>query len=195
MAALFIEEIVGKLKRGELRIPAFQRGFVWTPEDVAFLMDSIYKDYPFGSALLWRTKVKLSQERNLGPFEIPAPQADYPIDYVLDGQQRLTSILGVFATDLPRNNLVDWKDIYFDFKVPEHAQNSQFKALDANEVSPECHFPLNIIFDSVAYRKATKDFDEHLALRIDDLKKRFQQAQLPYFMMETEETPQDCDSI
>ena len=57
--ALLIEDIVGKLKRGELRIPAFQRGFVWWPDDVAFLMDSIYKGYPFGSVLLWRTKVKL----------------------------------------------------------------------------------------------------------------------------------------
>jgi len=100
MAALFIEEIIAKLKRGELRIPAFQRGFVWSPDDVAFLMDSIYKSYPFGGVLLWRTKNKLAQERALGPFIIPEPTADYPIDYVLDGQQRITSILGVFATDL-----------------------------------------------------------------------------------------------
>lgn len=187
IASLFIEDIVGKLKRGELRIPAFQRGFVWTPDDVAFLMDSIYKDYPFGSVLLWRTKTKLSQEKNLGPFVIPEPQADYPIDYVLDGQQRLTSILGVFATDLPRTNIIEWKDIYFDYSVAEHAQNSQFLALDPEEVDPNKHFPLNIIFDSVPFRRATKEFDENLAERIDDLKKRFQQAQFPYFMMETEE--------
>ncbi|TIS61283.1 MAG: DUF262 domain-containing protein [Mesorhizobium sp.] len=189
MAALFIEEIVGKLKRGELRIPAFQRGFVWTPDDVAFLMDSIYKDYPFGSVLLWRTKVKMQQERQLGPFQLPDPQADYPIDYVLDGQQRLTSILGVFADELPRSNVVDWKDIYFDYRAEENAQNSQFLALDPPEVDNSRHFPLNIVFDSVAYRRATKDFDENLASRIDDLKKRFQQAQFPYFLMETEEKP------
>ena len=188
MAALFIEEIIGKLKRGELRIPAFQRGFVWSPDDVAFLMDSIYKDYPFGSVLLWRTKIKLTQERNLGPFNIPEPQADYPIDYVLDGQQRLTSILGVFANDLPRNNLIEWKDIYFDIKASGDAQNAQFLALDTGEADSSRHFPLSIVFDSVAYRRATKDFDDNLASRLDDLKKRFQQAQIPYFMMETEET-------
>jgi hypothetical protein len=176
VATLFIEEIVGKLKRGELRIPAFQRGFVWTPDDVAFLMDSIYKDYPFGSVLLWRTKAKLQQERNLGPFELPDPQADYPIDYVLDGQQRLTSILGVFADS-------------FDYVAQEHAQNSQFLALDIQEVDETRHFPLNIVFDSVAYRRATKNFDDALASRIDELKKRFQQAQFPYFLMETEEKP------
>ena len=56
MAAMFIEDIIAKLKRGELRIPAFQRGFVWSPDDVAFLMDSIYKSYPFGGVLLWRTR-------------------------------------------------------------------------------------------------------------------------------------------
>lgn len=187
MAHLFIEDIVGKLKRGELRIPAFQRGFVWTPDDVAFLMDSIYKDYPFGSVLLWRTKIKLTQERNLGPFEIPEPAADYPIDYVLDGQQRLTSILGVFANDLPRTNIIDWKDIYFDMHAPENAQNSQFSALDDAEVDPTRHFPLKIVFDSTAYRRATRNFDDALGARLDDLQKRFQQAQFPYFMMETEE--------
>ncbi|MGO4170679.1 DUF262 domain-containing protein [Bosea sp. TAF32] len=187
VAHLFIEDIVGKLKRGELRIPAFQRGFVWTPDDVAFLMDSIYKDYPFGSVLLWRTKIKLTQERNLGPFEIPKPEADYPIDYVLDGQQRLTSILGVFANDLPRTNIIDWKDIYFDMQAPENAQNSQFIALDPPEVDPERHFPLKIIFDSTSYRRTTRNFSDELSARLDDLQKRFQQAQFPYFLMETEE--------
>ena len=189
MAALFIEEIIAKLKRGELRIPAFQRGFVWSPDDVAFLMDSIYKSYPFGGVLLWRTKNKLAQERALGPFIIPEPTADYPIDYVLDGQQRITSILGVFATDLPKTDAVEWRDIYFDMTSGDDTQSSQFIALEENEVEPERHFPLNIIFDSTAYRQATKSFNESLAERLDDLKKRFQQAQLPYSMVVTEEKP------
>ncbi len=141
MAAMFIEEIVGKLKRGELRIPAFQRGFVWSPDDVAFLMDSIYKSYPFGSVLLWRTKIKLAQERDLGLFKVPEPTADYPIDYVLDGQQRLTSILGVSATGLPRSNLVEWKDIHFDLSAPTDFQSAQFYALDPSEVVQGKHFP------------------------------------------------------
>lgn len=189
MAALFIEEIIAKLKRGELRIPAFQRGFVWSPDDVAFLMDSIYKSYPFGGVLLWRTKNKLAQERALGPFIIPEPTADYPIDYVLDGQQRITSILGVFATDLPKTDAVEWRDIYFDMTSGDDTQSSQFLALEGPEIEPDRHFPLNIIFDSTAYRQATKSFDESLAERLDDLKKRFQQAQLPFSMVETEEKP------
>ncbi len=188
MAALFIEEIVGKLKRGELRIPAFQRGFVWSPDDVAFLMDSIYKFYPFGSVLLWRTKAKLTQERDLGPFKVPEPSVDYPIDYVLDGQQRLTSILGVFATGLPRSNTVEFKDIYFDLSSPDNSQTSQFYALDLQEVDRDRHFPLNIIFDSAEFRLATRHLPEEMQLRADTLQKRFTQAQFPYYMVETEET-------
>ena len=46
-------------------------------------MDSIYKRYPFGSLLFWRTKAKLAIERKLGAFDLPNPKKDYPIDYVL----------------------------------------------------------------------------------------------------------------
>ncbi|ARO88034.1 DUF262 domain-containing protein [Nitrosospira lacus] len=83
-----------------MRIPAFQRGFVWEPDRVAYLMDGIYKGFPFGSLLFWRTKEELKTERDLGPFKLPPPVEDYPVDYVLHGQQRITSIFGVFQTEL-----------------------------------------------------------------------------------------------
>ena len=63
-------------------------------------MDSIYKGYPVGSVLLWRTRSRLKTERKLGVFELPPPDKDYPVDYVLDGQQRLTSIFTTFQTTL-----------------------------------------------------------------------------------------------
>src|SRR5215207_8204482 len=113
MEDLSIRNIVEAVSSGQIRIPAFQRGFVWEPDRVAYLMDSIYKAYPFGSVLFWRTKEQLRVERDLGPFKLPAPKEDYPVHYVLDGQQRITSIFGVFQTDLPFVNQVEWQDIYF----------------------------------------------------------------------------------
>lgn len=92
MDSLSIRKIIDKISSGEIRIPSFQRGFVWEPDAVAFFMDSLYKGYPIGAILLWRTREKLVNERNLGRFILPDPVKDYPIDYVLDGQQRLTSI-------------------------------------------------------------------------------------------------------
>ncbi|RAP26722.1 hypothetical protein C2W64_01438 [Brevibacillus laterosporus] len=53
--SLTIRKIISKITSGQIRIPAFQRGFVWSPEQVALLLDSIYKGFPIGSVLLWRT--------------------------------------------------------------------------------------------------------------------------------------------
>jgi hypothetical protein len=39
-------QIIEELIAGRMRVPNFQRGFVWDPERVAYLMDSIYKGYP-----------------------------------------------------------------------------------------------------------------------------------------------------
>lgn len=111
MDSLTIREVIEQVDTGQIRIPAFQRGFVWEPERVAQFIDSLYKEYPFGSLLLWRTKEQLKVEKNLGSFELPKPKADYPIDYVLDGQQRVTSVYATFQTTHAPKDVDDWKDI------------------------------------------------------------------------------------
>ena len=152
MESLTVREILDSVYRGQIRIPAFQRGFVWEPDRVAFLIDSIFKGYPFGALLFWRTNEQLQTERKLGPFELPDPNADFPIDYVLDGQQRVTSIFGVFQTELEGNS-DDWKPIYFDYRQAEDVQETQFYALDEDEVDSARHFPLTAIFNSAEYRR------------------------------------------
>ena len=187
METITIREILEQVVRGQIRIPAFQRGFVWEPDRVAYLMDSIYKRYPFGSLLFWRTKEKLKVERDLGPFVLPDPKADYPIDYVLDGQQRVTAIFGVFQSDLPVAKSFGWEKIYFDLQAESNAQDAQFVALADTDVSPARHFPLNAIFDTQAYRKATKHFDDDTAKRIDDMQAVFKETQIPLQLSTTED--------
>lgn len=63
------------------------------------LLDSIYRGYPVGSLLLWSTKESLKHERNVGGFALPNTPEDYPVNYLLDGQQRLTTLYGVFNSD------------------------------------------------------------------------------------------------
>ena len=48
-----IEELVTGVKYGEIKLPKFQRPFVWKRKEVLKLLDSIYKGYPIGSILLW----------------------------------------------------------------------------------------------------------------------------------------------
>jgi len=50
-----VEELVGKIQRGELRLPEMQRQYVWQSTRVRDLMDSLYRGYPSGAILLWDT--------------------------------------------------------------------------------------------------------------------------------------------
>lgn len=175
----FIRQLIEAVSDGRVRIPAFQRGFVWDADRVAQLMDSIYKGYPFGALLFWRTKAELRTERDLGPFTLPPRPDDYPIDYVLDGQQRLTSIFGVFQTELEPNATADWSEIYFDFRANEDAQESLFNPFSKEEVDPDRHFPLNAIFNSSKYGAAFRALPDSVTPRIDDLYSRFKEVDVP----------------
>ena len=187
MDNLPIRKIIEKISSGEIRIPSFQRGFVWESEAVAFLMDSLYKGYPIGAVLLWRTKEKLVNERQLGRFILPEPTKDYPIDYVLDGQQRLTSIFSVFQTDLTPEDDLDWQDIYYIIDKNHQSKDTQFVPLSADDVDPLKHFPLSVLFDSVKYRRATENLDDETKQEIDKLQEIFKEITIPVQMMETDD--------
>src|SRR5690606_15394206 len=117
---------------------------------VAFLMDSIYKGYPFGTIQLWRTREKLKTEKQFGPFELFGRDEEYPIDYVLDGQQRVTSIFGVFQTEIDEiTGIENPFKIYYDLGADENSQDSQFLPLKDEDVIEGRHFPLSCLFVSV----------------------------------------------
>lgn len=88
----YIKNLTDDIKKGEIKIPQFQRKFVWKEQQALDLLDSIANNYPIGSLLLWRTSTKLATERNIGDFKLPETDDLTPTDYVLDGQQRITVI-------------------------------------------------------------------------------------------------------
>lgn len=181
-----IRKLIDRISSGDIRIPAFQRNFVWEPDQVAFLLDSIYKGFPIGTVILWKTDSRLTTEKKLGFFTLPEPQKDYPVNYVLDGQQRLTSLFSVFQTELTPNS-GEWTDIYFDMDAIENVQESVFLALDDPEVDAKRHFPMKTIFDSVAYRQATANLSDLQVRRIDELQSKFKEYLIPNEVFETED--------
>ncbi|MCL4553320.1 MAG: DUF262 domain-containing protein [Candidatus Marsarchaeota archaeon] len=48
-----VREVVAKAVSKEVDIPEFQREFVWDPEQVKLLAESLCREYPIGSFLLW----------------------------------------------------------------------------------------------------------------------------------------------
>lgn len=183
-----IRNILSAVVSGEIRIPAFQRGFVWEMDRVAYLLDSIYRGYPIGSLLFWRTKYQLATERDLGTFVLPDPKVDYPVDYVLDGQQRLTSIFTVFQTDLKAEPNPDWADIYFDLEAANNPQDSSFVAIpEGDDYDKGRYFPMNVLFDSVKYRAATENFTAEQIALIDRLQEKFKEVAIPVQLLKSED--------
>lgn len=100
------------------------------------------------------------------------------MNYVLDGQQRLTSLFSTFQTDLQPQSQ-DWVDIYFDLGASDNIQESLFHALQDEEVDKMRHFPVKTLFDTVGYRRATEGLDEETLRRVDDMQARFKEYLIP----------------
>lgn len=94
-----IEDLLEKVSEGQIRLPEFQRLFKWDGDDVLQLFDSIVRGFPIGTFLFWKGPVKSTLEGR--PLETQsAPSRSRPTDllFVLDGQQRLTSLAGVLLS-------------------------------------------------------------------------------------------------
>lgn len=120
--AISLGEAVNRISRRELLLPAIQREFVWDPEQIQNLWDSLLRDYPIGSFLFWKVPAALHSEVRIYDFvtdfdvrashniEVKVP-AEMPIVAVLDGQQRLSAVniglRGSYRSKLSRRR---WND-------------------------------------------------------------------------------------
>jgi len=87
-----VDELVGMIERGELRLPEMQRRYVWKKPRVRDLLDSLYRGYPSGAILLWETDEDVPEQ----DFAIVQEKNPYQnTKLLLDGQQRLTSLAAI----------------------------------------------------------------------------------------------------
>jgi hypothetical protein len=89
-----LENLIADMEsKGILRIPRFQRDYVWERAKVAELFDSLYREFPIGSFFLWITPREYRDlYKDIPELRLPNP-ADYEqIKMILDGQQRITSL-------------------------------------------------------------------------------------------------------
>src|SRR5690348_9708353 len=92
VAPLQLNPLLRDVDKGLLKIPQFQREVVWELPDSVRLLDSIYRGFPIGGLVIWQTKEKLSDVRSIGLLPLPEPPEAHLPSYLLDGQQRVTSI-------------------------------------------------------------------------------------------------------
>ena len=90
-----ISTILDEIDNGSIALPVFQRGYVWSRKQVSELFASLYRGHPIGSLLIWKTSSIEAEIRG----DLSAPST--PLQLLLDGQQRMTSLYGVMRGKEP----------------------------------------------------------------------------------------------
>lgn len=149
-----IKDCVKRISNGEYAIPAIQREFVWSIEQIEALFDSLMQGFPISSFLFWEV-----DKENIEKFKFYKFIKNYhnknnryndyyddidrdKIIAILDGQQRLTSLYialkGSYAIKTPYKNEYLEKELYFNLLSGQTQKNStsekyEFRFLTADE--------------------------------------------------------------
>ncbi len=86
-----INELLTDIERGRIALPDMQREFIWEDTQIRDLVDSLYKNHPVGMILLWQTN--LEDNIPITTIDDTTKEISNYSELVIDGQQRLTSLL------------------------------------------------------------------------------------------------------
>ncbi len=116
-----IGDVIGPMKiatalvhvdSGALALPEFQRGYVWRRDQVRALMQSLYREDPIGTLLIWSTDADQKHLRG-----VSGSDNNSIVKLLLDGQQRITSLYGIVRGTPPpffQGNVNSFTDLYFN---------------------------------------------------------------------------------
>lgn len=165
-----LRKIVGFLnnpdEEGGFWLPNIQRPFVWSEEQICRLFDSILREYPISTLLIWKTTSKLRRRKFSDNWKKGLRLSDFYVTednkkkcLVLDGQQRLQ---GLF---IALQGSYDGLELHFNILSGEVAAPDdvkyQFKFLD----STTADFPWVKFKDLIFTTKKKREV-------LDDLKAR-----------------------
>jgi uncharacterized protein with ParB-like and HNH nuclease domain len=164
-----IRKMVGYLnnpdKDGGFWLPNIQRPFVWNEGQIERLFDSILREYPIGTLLVWKTKSKIRRRKFIDNYKNGLRLSDYYIPedekaklLVLDGQQRLQSLF------IGLKGSYDNKELCFNVlsgeKVAPEDIRFQFKFIKSSDIElPWIKFK-DLVFSNERYNKLSKSISK-----------------------------------
>ncbi len=91
---LKLSDVLSDIQQGQIGLPDLQRPFVWKDDQVKELLHSMYLGYPIGTLLLWDTES--AKTKQIGGAKPQAGEENNPNRLIIDGQQRMTSLMATF---------------------------------------------------------------------------------------------------
>lgn len=169
-----IKELLRFVDSKKVSVPEFQRGYVWRVAQIRSLFDSLVKNYPIGSFIIWKTK------KNIEARTLNGENLSREKHLILDGQQRITTLFYLCRQDkfvrnsvkdrfwenseTKQKSLIDFERFHFEKAGNEYVLNytikgshefdfKRFERLLGNYVFPVIIVSIN------DYRKAVQIFE------------------------------------
>lgn len=143
-----VGNLLDDVKSGRIGLPDLQRPFVWPDAKVRDLFDSMMRGFPIGYVMLWKSPDNYENTKNIGVGDKTYKQPD---DLVIDGQQRLTSLLaamtGIEVLDKNfehRRVKICYDPLTKEFQVWTNAYENSYQYIsDISEVYNKSNLELN----------------------------------------------------
>ena len=159
--------LIQEIESGQIKIPQFQRNFVWEKVQSAQLLDSMLKGYPIGTFIFWRTDDELRAVRNIGNIELPVQGQNEFVNYVLDGQQRITSFFAAIKgaqVERDRKRVDDFSGIYVDLAA---TSDMEIVTVDLTDRDASACIKMTDLMTS-NYRKRLLDIADEYHDKVDE---------------------------
>ena len=183
---VFLGKLVERIVSGKIRVPKFQRAFVWRQGDLHSLLDSVFRGFPIGSILVWDTDDDVESRASVGPVEI-ARRPGGTVGYLLDGQQRVSTLVGTLRLPLDTSDVGETIVDDLDWAVYCDLDTGEFVRTPKTGLEPQ-HFPVRSLLNTAGFFEACRQIvekvkDPHKGMRwleeADRLASAFRDYQLP----------------
>ena len=153
---VFLGKLVERIAAGKIRVPRFQRAFVWKQADLHALLDSVLRGFPIGSILVWDTEETIETTGCVGPVEVD-PRPAGLVGYLLDGQQRVSTLVGTLRLHDDAESIVDQVDwcVYCDL------DSREFLRTPMGGVGPQ-HFPVRSLLNTAGFFAACRRIESEV---------------------------------
>jgi len=156
--------LIDEIKEGGIKIPVFQREFVWKPQQMLELLDSILKGYPIGSLLFWKPNDEFKTKEFIGPYRISNSSKD--VKYVLDGFQRLSTLFGSLINPAVYSESQKISEAK-EFQIYYNLASREFTYVKSKSYNRYFYIPLHKIVDTFEFIDFLKELERTVGDRIE----------------------------
>lgn len=163
-----LTKLMEAVDNGSAQLPDFQRGWVWDDDHIKALILSVIRNFPVGAAMFLEygnENISFKHKPIEGSCANPATE---PIELILDGQQRLTSLYNALYSKNPVHTKTDK-----NYKIERYYYLDIEKALDPNADDED------IVISIPATKQITSDFGRKIEIDLSSKKDEFRLKMFP----------------